>query len=120
MKFEAELNFILDINEKFKKCDKENASDIYFEVLHASLAKIISAYTEEQYKKLPLPFRETIEKLEREILDCCSMTYVENYDLYVKEEGRFYKDESTDKTKMKTKCKQTIGFVVDADEGLNV
>ena len=120
MKFEAELNFILDINEKFKKCDKENTSDIYFEVLHASLIKIKSSYTEEQYKRLPLPFRDTIEKLEREILECCSMTYIENYDEYVKIDGVFYKDESIDKTKMKTKCKQTIGYIVDRNEELNI
>ena len=90
MKFETALNFILDINEKFKKCDKENTSDIYFEVLHSSLTKIIGGYTEEQYNKFPKPFRETIEKLERKILDCCSMTYYENFKEYVSENGRFY------------------------------
>lgn len=123
MKYEEILNKILEINQKFVKADKENTPELYFEILHSYLIEILSGATEEQYNDLVKPFRETLKKFEKELLDCCSMTYYENYQEYIKEHGLFRKTqekEFKDQIKTVTKCKQTIGYIVEADEGLNI
>ena len=103
MKFENAFSFILDINERFRKCNKETKQDMYFEILHSSLTAFISELTEEQYNKFQKPFRETVEKLEREILNCCSKTYCEDYKEYLEENGRFKVNE------------ENTGFLTDHD-----
>lgn len=91
MKHEEILNKILEINQKFMKTDKENTSELYFEMLHACLIEIVSVFTEDQFNELAKPFRITLKKLENNLLDCCSMTYCENYQEYIKEHGLFKK-----------------------------
>ncbi len=92
MKFETALSLILDINEKYERSDRDKFSENYYEMLHATLFEIISGYTEETFNSIPASYRVTIEKLENEILDCCSKTYVDNYYEYIKENGKFMKN----------------------------
>ena len=123
MNLEKSLSLVLEVNEKFEKSDKEKTAEIYFDVLHATLFEIINGCTEEQFNSIPAPYRVTIEKLEKEIFEFCSTNYQTIYDEYVKDEGVFYKkpkEKVEDKPKIITKCKQTIGFIVEADEGLNI
>ncbi len=123
MKYEDILNKILEINQKFERCDKENTSELYFEMLHSYLIEILSACTEEQYNNLTKPFRETIKKFEDKLLDCCSMTYCENYQDYIKEHGLFMKlseENPHDRIKTITKCKRRIGFELEKEEGTTI
>lgn len=116
MKFESALNLILDINEKYERCDKKNTSERYFDVLHTSLFEIIRGYTEEQYNNFPESCRDTIMRLELDILDCCSKNYREKFETYINENGRFYKGKTKEKSRMVTKCKHQIGFNVNFEE----
>jgi len=123
MKYEEVLNSVLEISREFSKADKENTPEIYFEILHSYLIEIISGYTEESFHKLTQPFSQTLMKLEKQLLDCCSMTYYKEYQEYIKEKGLFREKKETkpeDKIKIITKCKQPIGYIVEADEGLNI
>ena len=121
MKFETALNVILDINERYENSDKEKTSKNYYEMLHSALSTLISGCSEEQYKEYPEYFRNSVMKLELNILSCCSKEYCDKFKKYQEEKGRFHiKPEETkeDKVKAITKCKQQIGFV--NEEGINV
>lgn len=123
MKYEEILNRILEINQQFVKTDKENTPELYFEMLHSYLIEILGGITEEQYNDFAKPFRQTLKKFEKELLDCCSMTYYEDYQEYIKEHGLFMKikeKDYKDKIKTTTKCKQKIGYIVETEEGLNI
>lgn len=123
MKYEDALNKILEINQKFEKAKKENASELYFEVLHAYMVEIRSGITEEQFNELTIIFQQAINKLEKDLLDHCSMTYNENYVDYLKEHELFRKkseENSQDKIKTVTRCKQEIGFKIRGDEEFKV
>ncbi|MBO5949050.1 hypothetical protein J6Q66_09485 [bacterium] len=91
MRYEEILNKILEINQKFERCNKENASELYFEMLHSNLIEILSGCTEEQFNESTLFFQTTFKKLEKDILEYCSKIYMENYQEYIKEHGLFIK-----------------------------
>ena len=122
MKKESIIKMVLDIGEKFEKSDKEETYEIFYEVLHSSLFAIIKDFTEEEFELIPAPYRVTINKLEKEILEFCSKKYQDEFNIYVEEYGRFYvkkNNKPEEKNRIITKCKQPIGFITQEDEELS-
>ena len=120
MKIENTIDLILKISEKFEKCDKATTSETHYEVLHCALDKVLSEYTKEQYESLPEHMRATLLKLECNILDCCSAKYVNKVYENRNKHSRFAVPKNNNNVRAVTKYKQTIGFIVEADEGLNI
>ena len=117
MNFEMVLKLILEINEKFESSNKEKTSERYYAVLHSSLFEIINCYTEEQYKALPKHFRDTIEKLEAEILACCSSIYKRQVTNHIKKHGKFLKQELLIEFEEEEEIPQMrqIGYIVEEE-----
>ena len=123
MKRDVMYEILKDINEKFYKTDVKSVSQHYYDTLHSIVACVIREFTEEDFKTVPAPMRLVVNNLDEEILQHCSKEYQDEYKNYVAENGRYYKKKDVkpeDKPKAITKCKQTIGFIVESDEGLNI
>ena len=123
MKREIMYEILKDINEKFYKTDVESVSKHYYDALHSMVMGIIKEFTEEDFNTVPAPMRLVANNLDKEILQYCSKEYQDEYKNYVAENGKYYKKKDVkpeDKIKTITKCKQPIGYIVEADEGLNI
>ena len=121
MKREAMYDILKDINEKFYKTDVESVSQHYFDALHSMVIEIVREFTEEEFNSIPAPMRLVVNNLDKEILKHCSKEYQDEYNKHIEENGRFYKKKDVkpeDKIKTITKCKQPIGYIVQADEEL--
>ncbi len=106
------LNFIKDINEKLYNNDAMERNLFhakYYETLHASMVEFLKNFTEKEFNEISLMLRKSIERLEKDLLFRCGKEYREDYNLYLKENSKF-KIESDKSSKMKTKCKNQIGF----------
>ena len=121
MKREAMYDILKDINEKFYKTDVESVSEYYYDGLHAIVLCVIREFTEEEFNSVPAPMRIVVNTLDKEILKYCSKEYRDELNKHLEENGRFYKKKDVkpeDKIKIITKCKQPIGYIVQADEEL--
>ena len=104
MKLETFLNLFLSVNDKFKKIQNDENNELYCEVLHSTLTQIFKDLTEERYNSIPLPTRQTIEKLENQILARVSIEYRQAVEDFRKENGKFMKKN------LAKRLKAPIGF----------
>ena len=116
MKKETMFSILRDVNEKFYSKNVENMPKKYFDTLHSIIVGVFADFTEEEFNHVPSPLCFVVDSLYNDILECCSEEYQNQLKEYIDKNGRFYQ-KTTQKT---TKCKQTIGFVVEVDEGLNI
>ena len=116
MKVESFLKIIIDISEKFEKCNEDKTSTLHYETLHMSLAVCLREITEEQYNSIPMLYRKTYEKLEKAILEHVSSDYEVEYVATILEQGKFKPEIRKEPSRIVTKCKHKIGFVSDYEE----
>lgn len=109
MKLETFLNTILKINNDFYQ--SKETDTLYYEVLHASLSEVFRDFTENQYNKIPLITRKSVEKLEKEILSKTSKEYQTEYSEHISINGKFREEEPNKKTTIITQVKNKIGFI---------
>jgi len=121
MRLGSFLSFVIDVSEKFDKCNDGSASALYYETLHMSLSVMLKEMTEDQYRSIPLVHRKIYEKLERSIFQYVSKEYQQEYVQYLLENGKYLiasNEAIKQEPKMVTKCKHTIGFTADLDKEL--
>ena len=109
MKLETFLNTILKINNDFYQ--SKETDTLYYEVLHTSLSEVFRDFTENQYNKIPLITRKSVEKLEKEILSKTSKEYQNEYSKHVSLNGKFREEVDNPKTNIVTQVKNKIGFI---------
>ena len=67
MRLSELINAVISISEKYEEYSKKETSSLCYEVLHISLSAIIEDFSAEQIKKIPLPYRSTMKRLEKNI-----------------------------------------------------
>ena len=99
------IDLFISISEKVECLGFDEDAKLKADVLHSSMAFALKDLTEEEYNKLPIYLRKTIEKLETKLLKYVSFDYKKDYEKHVQENGKFRKSLAQNR-----KCKQRIGF----------
>ena len=111
MKNKEIIDLFISITEKARTLQGLDGDDVEAEVLHSSMTWIIKGFTEEEYNRMPIYLRKTIEKIENMLLKYVTDEYKRDYEQYIEENGKFRMVRGG----LMSKCKQRIGFQV-ADE----
>lgn len=123
MDLDAFLNMLMEINEKYMSYSRKKVASENFDILHMSIASILSAFTDEQLEAMPEPYVSAMERLERRILAKTSETYKKEYEEFEREmeeleasaevEEEEHADETANVEAPQEIEKRQIGFVAD-------
>ena len=100
------IDLFISISEKVDCLGFDDDAKLKADVLHSSMAFALKDLTEEEYNKLPIYLRKTIEKLETKLLKYVSFEHKRDYEKDIQENGKFRKSGIA----QNRKCKQRIGF----------